>query len=164
MKYRDYLNTDHWRNFRRRIYEKRKICQNCGGKDKKLNIHHIVYSRFNETEDEVIVLCQDCHFKLHSKKKWKEKMAKREPLDFTHTKNTEALVFKPDSKIQRTCNRCAKSHDIFYKQYRDGSLHLYIACPTSNPKIVALPFEKNLQIPILYRDKAIKKHILVYPH
>ena len=158
MLYKDYLNTEHWKQFRQKIYRVRKICQNCSRKDKPLNIHHIVYNRFNEKEDEVIVLCQECHGKLHKRKKWIIKYRNGEPLNFTHTSRPDSLLYS-QSEVKRKCNRCGLNHPVFYKMFKNGKKHLSIACPTSKPRITFIPFEEGLNIPTLTRDFSKKEHI-----
>lgn len=68
MPYREYLKTDHWIKTRQqaRDYFKGKCCL-CG-KTKKLHVHHKSYeNRGNETMDDLILLCSDCHAKFHDK-------------------------------------------------------------------------------------------------
>jgi len=69
MPYEEYLQTQHWINTRemtliRANYE----CQLCRSKY-KLNVHHNTYeNRGNEKDEDLIVLCEDCHAKHHGKK------------------------------------------------------------------------------------------------
>lgn len=82
MNYKDYLQTDHWKNFRQRVYSQKKnrACRICQ-RSERLNIHHKMYKDkhgsilFRETLAQIIVLCQECHYAWHKyrkeKLKWK---------------------------------------------------------------------------------------------
>jgi hypothetical protein len=67
--YRQYLESPHWKNFRKKVYSLIKHCGACGSKG-QLNIHHISYSKlWKETLDDVVVLCGECHAHLHNSEK-----------------------------------------------------------------------------------------------
>ena len=68
MPYKDYLQTEHWQEFRKKALRKAgykcQLCNNGG----LLNTHHRTYeNKGHETYSDVIVLCQDCHGKFHDK-------------------------------------------------------------------------------------------------
>lgn len=152
LEYKEYLNSSHWRAFRKKIYSNRKRCQRCTG-NKNLNIHHVTYKNLgNESEDDVLVLCNTCHFIGHKKKRFIVKMRKGEDLDFVgKTKKPNSEIYNA-SNVYRSCDRCGKQHPVFYKYYEKvagGISRLCIACPTSRPRVNFLKFEKNLPIPTL---------------
>ena len=61
----DYLKTDYWKAFRKEIRRKRKSCEICGS-DRKLNVHHRHYKTVGkETEEDVYLLCEYHHCRLH---------------------------------------------------------------------------------------------------
>lgn len=66
--YRDYLQTEHWQDVRRRYKESRFGrwgCQVCGGRD-GLQLHHKTYKRVGrERLTDLIYLCSNCHEKAH---------------------------------------------------------------------------------------------------
>lgn len=66
MPYKDYLETNHWQEFRKRALSRAGYrCQLCNGK-KPLHVHHRTYeNRGEERYQDVIVLCADCHKKFH---------------------------------------------------------------------------------------------------
>lgn len=147
--YKQYLQSNHWREFRRKIYSLRKTCQNCSAKNKKLNIHHKNYDcLWKEKNSDVIVLCQDCHYRFHKKPKWKKKMKNKENLDFTKSNNTANAIYNCSDEV-RDCKRCGESHSIFYKKYKNGDLRLCMACENSKPRVMAIKYEPDLDIPIL---------------
>jgi hypothetical protein len=76
MPYRDYLSTDHWQTQRRRaLYRAGFQCKACE-KPRQLNVHHLTYAhRGREQESDLIVLCLQCHAKVHE-------MLERCPPDF----------------------------------------------------------------------------------
>ena len=156
MKYTTYLQSEHWRLFRERIFKTRKICQGCE-KRNRLTIHHKNYKCLGkESPDDVLVLCWDCHNRFHKKKKWIKKYKNGEDLDFTSSKNRDNLLFKRSS-VLRVCTRCAKSHPIFYMRFRNLQLVPAIACPDSKPRVIFLPQENGLDIPI-FNSKALQKY------
>jgi len=64
--YKKYIQSEIWRSFRNRIFKKRGFkCELCDSK-KNLQLHHITYERIGkEDENDVIILCQECHKKAH---------------------------------------------------------------------------------------------------
>ena len=68
MPYKEYLQTEHWKEVRgNALYRAKYKCQLCGNKD-NLNVHHNTYeNRGNEKDEDLIVLCQKCHGKFHDK-------------------------------------------------------------------------------------------------
>lgn len=68
MKYKEYLQTPHWKQVREKallFYGKK--CHLCGSK-KQLNVHHNNYENlYRETLSDVVVLCKACHEKHHDK-------------------------------------------------------------------------------------------------
>lgn len=64
--YQAYLNSPKWQAIRKRLYRKYEYrCDLCGS-PKNLNVHHITYENLGEEKDEdLTVLCQKCHSKLH---------------------------------------------------------------------------------------------------
>ena len=153
MNYSDYLKSPHWVAFRQRIYSTRNRCQACGTNKAKLNIHHKNYKCLGkETDDDVLVLCEACHTRFHSRQKWKDKMRKGEELDFVKKADITTNKRYTASDIYRPCKRCGKQHPVFYNRFKNGTLHLYMSCPESRPRSSAIVFEKDLPIPILGRD------------
>ena len=149
MNYKDYLNSNHWIEFRRKIYSTRKICQGCSSSKKKLNIHHRNYKSLGkETEDDIIVLCEECHNRFHNKKKWKSKMKQGESLDFTFPKDLNNKYYNLSNVLEK-CLRCNKEHSLFYRRFKNGVLHLGITCPYSKPRTRWLKYIKGLDIPII---------------
>ena len=154
--YKEYLNSEHWKKFRKETYSKRKRCQKCSSK-KKLNIHHITYVNiWKETQDDVLVLCNECHFRGHKKPQFIKKMREGKELDFVKkARNTKRLLYNA-SGIFRDCDRCGKQHSVFYKKYVTGKLMLAMACPNSKPRTSYIKFEEGLDIPIIANNKKAK--------
>jgi hypothetical protein len=144
-KYQEYLKSDHWIRFRREVLRIRKQCQYCASK-LQLNIHHKHYKTVgHERNEDVIVLCQTCHLKLHKKKRWVKAKRSRELMDFTRAAKLERPIFNM-SDVLRLCVRCGEKHPVFYRLYKYGE-RLVIACPNSKPRITQIAYEKNLPIP-----------------
>lgn len=68
MDYKDYLKTEHWINFRNKMYDKfEHKCQLCG-RTNELRLHHNTYqNRGCEKETDVTLLCKHCHSMTHDK-------------------------------------------------------------------------------------------------
>lgn len=66
MPYKSYLKTEHWQHFRKEVIDhydgKCAVCNS----EKELNVHHRSYkNRGRETFNDVVLLCRDCHSKIH---------------------------------------------------------------------------------------------------
>lgn len=66
--YKEYLLTEHWKTIRKRKLRKANYkCELCNSTE-KLNVHHKTYeNRGCEKDEDLIVLCEDCHGKFHDK-------------------------------------------------------------------------------------------------
>ncbi len=66
MEYAEYLKTDHWRELREKaIYNAGRRCCLCS-EDRWLEVHHNNYRcLWHEKFNNVAVLCQRCHEKVH---------------------------------------------------------------------------------------------------
>lgn len=60
--YRSYLRSAEWKEKREEFIEAVDgQCEECGEK-KKLQVHHLNYDNiYDETQDDVMVLCSECH-------------------------------------------------------------------------------------------------------
>lgn len=67
MDYKKYLKTDYWKEFSKKARKHyNNKCQLCGEEQEKLNVHHNNYkNRGKETFDDVILLCDNCHYRFH---------------------------------------------------------------------------------------------------
>lgn len=67
MAYKEYLETPEWQKIRKRKLRRAKYkCQICNASNKELNVHHRTYKRRGEERDnDLIVLCKDCHVLYH---------------------------------------------------------------------------------------------------
>lgn len=67
--YKEYLQTQHWKDIRTRMMKRSNYsCSMCGNKNVILHIHHRSYKNLgNEDYSDLIVLCEDCHGKFHNK-------------------------------------------------------------------------------------------------
>ena len=70
--YSGYLNSLHWKKFRKKVMKKNRknlCCSTCGSKE-HLNVHHKNYKRVgNEKLEDVVLFCADCHHRSHEKVK-----------------------------------------------------------------------------------------------
>lgn len=71
--YRKYLTSEHWDDIRTRAYERARYrCQVCNGQE-SLNAHHRTYDRVGqERDDDITVLCAECHGLFHGHGKLKD--------------------------------------------------------------------------------------------
>jgi len=80
LSYEDLLKTEEWRKKRQKILNRdNNKCVYCG-KIHNLQVHHKYYSKYpngfrvypwNYPDDALITLCDECHKKVHNKKKIK---------------------------------------------------------------------------------------------
>lgn len=68
--YREKLNTEQWKQFARAARERAGFaCQICKRGNIRLDVHHIAYNEGMDiheyANDEVIVLCSECHKEMH---------------------------------------------------------------------------------------------------
>jgi len=68
MPYKEYLQTFHWKEFRKKVLKRYSCkCQLCGHGG-ELNVHHNNYAhRGEEDYKDVLLLCKICHSKFHNK-------------------------------------------------------------------------------------------------
>lgn len=68
MPYKEYLQTDHWKNTRKKAQERANYrCQLCNTKKQTLHVHHRTYERRGqEYASDLIVLCANCHETFHN--------------------------------------------------------------------------------------------------
>ena len=68
--YSEYLKTEHWRKKRQRaLTEARNLCRICN-KGGELHTHHRTYDNLgHENDEDLIVLCADCHSLFHRERK-----------------------------------------------------------------------------------------------
>lgn len=154
--YAQYLRSPHWIEFRKSIVAKRNRCQQCWKKE-WLHVHHRNYTCIrHETSEDVIVLCWECHFRFHSKKKWKKVYYEWWNLDFTYAKNTEDSLYKRSGEI-RECRRCWGAHPLCYVLFKNWQKALAIMCNNSRPRTEFLKYEV-LDIPT-YNSRSLNKII-----
>lgn len=67
MLYREYLETEHWRETRKlALLRAGGRCQRCDRGGVRLDVHHLRYVRLGrEAERDLIVLCHSCHAAEH---------------------------------------------------------------------------------------------------
>lgn len=67
--YNEYLKSAEWRAFRKQAFEfYGRECSECKGTD-RLQVHHKHYKNiFNEKLEDVAILCEPCHEKVHGRK------------------------------------------------------------------------------------------------
>lgn len=68
-RYDEYLKSDHWKQIRKAtLREAGYKCAVCNG-TKKLQVHHKSYDRLGcEADDDLVVLCGECHLLLHTER------------------------------------------------------------------------------------------------
>lgn len=98
--YNVYLQSEHWKNFRNETLKKRNKCEKCNSKE-NLCLHHLTYERLgHETQEDIMVLCNDCHKKIHSERKTPKRRAGNQKtyVKLYLTKLSE-LVVLPDKDL-----------------------------------------------------------------
>lgn len=67
----EYLRSPHWRLTRKAALGRARYqCSSCGA-TRRLQVHHLTYQRLGRERDEDLrVLCEDCHHQEHEEAKW----------------------------------------------------------------------------------------------
>jgi 5-methylcytosine-specific restriction endonuclease McrA len=66
--HREYINSKKWKAIKSIKLEEQDVCENCGI-DTDLHVHHKHYNTLGfESMDDLMVLCANCHKKLHEVK------------------------------------------------------------------------------------------------
>lgn len=68
--YIDYMESKAWDKKRiKRLKKDSYTCQNCGEKNKPLDVHHKTYERLgHERMSDLVSLCRQCHDETHGKR------------------------------------------------------------------------------------------------
>lgn len=112
--YKEYLLSEHWKNFRLSVINSRKKCECCGKTYEIMNVHHISYKSLGkEKSKDVALLCEDCHKYIHAIKSGRAICSSERILRMVkkpkHTKNKA-------KKSQRVCDNC-----IFFTRSKEGN-------------------------------------------
>jgi 5-methylcytosine-specific restriction endonuclease McrA len=86
--YYEYLQSDHWKEFRKKYYRsrKRKSCTLCKSRN-DIHLHHITYNRLGREQlNDVIPLCGECHELIH------EHLTNKYQSKVEHTNSVIALL------------------------------------------------------------------------
>lgn len=68
--YKTYIKSDEWKQKAKSLKEKAGWrCQLCNkpGNEKTLNAHHRTYSTLGNEDNDIIVLCEECHKNFHKR-------------------------------------------------------------------------------------------------
>lgn len=68
-KYKRYLRSAKWKDFKKELIKTRgHKCEKCGEKYRPLDGHHVTYERlYNELPEDVMLVCRECHKKEHNR-------------------------------------------------------------------------------------------------
>lgn len=72
--YKDYLRTEHWEKTRKQQLETARYkCRVCNAAGVELHVHHRTYENIgSEREEDLVVLCEECHTLFHENRKIEE--------------------------------------------------------------------------------------------
>ena len=159
MDYKEYLKSKHWIEFRKKILKVRTRCQSCGESYARFNIHHKHYNSLGrEKNEDVLVLCEECHHENH-KKRFNRYKRMGWMMDLKNKSKRARSGAKSKYEelrggtIKRICRRCGEEHFIYYKNYEKCGLRMLMFCPESKPRTEFLRVEKDLDIPTLEGKK-----------
>ena len=95
--YDNYLKSKHWSLLRKRFIPKDMRCLMCGEVSNSLQLHHLTYMHIgNESDDDLIPVCENCHKLLH-------KVPKK------HIKSELYIKPKQNHKSKRRVPKCCKN-------------------------------------------------------
>ena len=100
--YQNYLKSFDWRIKRVAFINASPFCRACGS-NKNLCVHHLSYKNlFNETAEDVVVLCEVCHKKVHKKHNQKKNFKSLLVVTFSFIRDyKKRSLTKADKKINR---------------------------------------------------------------
>lgn len=128
--YSAYINSCKWKSTRaRKFFTAGRRCEKCGSR-KRLVCHHLSYANFgNEPDEDLQVLCEDCHNVLHGgsprgmgKSKGRKKKGKTPGAKDPARRQTMSLTKR---------NRLA---EIMAKRWPKSCGHLADSQPTAQPE------------------------------
>lgn len=110
--YQAYLESDEWKNKRIQLFILRgNKCEKCGS-SKHIQVHHKTYKRiFNEKLSDLMVVCGDCHQKIHGITQTSKKKRPTKKKTGNKTMSRKEKSLKRLSKLEKHWikNDCAKN-------------------------------------------------------
>lgn len=93
--YRKYLLSKEWLDKRNELLKIRgNLCEICG-KGGIIHVHHLTYDRiFKELPEDLQVLCENCHRKIHKKEKIKNKKRLGKCIKLSRKQKQKKHLFK----------------------------------------------------------------------
>ena len=78
MKYTEYLKSTHWKELREQKIKTHRKCFMCHS-ELNLAVHHMRYDSLGkEVDDDTVLLCNKCHYKVHfTGKKFRKQLKKK---------------------------------------------------------------------------------------
>ena len=101
MPYKEYLQTEHWREKRKSaLYRANNKCQLCGNKE-NLHVHHNTYdNRGQEKDEDLVVLCEICHARHHGKLiEEKEESINEKQIEISNQIKTKLFISEINTEI-----------------------------------------------------------------
>lgn len=121
-KYDQYLESEHWKNFRKEIIDKNKRCQICGNKAKQL--HHLHYrTLYKEQPSDVIALCDKCHCFIHPESKMTDNIFNeviendKKQLKLSDVKYPEIAISYEQFEIEANLNKHKLNKTLRFMEY-----------------------------------------------
>lgn len=109
--YENYLNTQHWKQFRDKIIKSRKKCECCGAIEQIMNVHHISYSNIGKEKDrDVALLCINCHKYIHDIKSGKVECSDKRILQLVKKPKRKKPIRYQISKKQKKKKKTKYKH------------------------------------------------------
>lgn len=116
--YKDFLESDLWREFRRILRKKHPYdrCDSCMKEDSQLFLHHKTYKQLLNPEF-VIWVCRDCHKQIHSEiSKSVDKMTSELVIKKLGKKERlESMRIVPSSQLPETLHHSINANGIVNK-------------------------------------------------
>lgn len=115
--YKEYLKSSHWLNLRKTRIKWRNgkaKCAVCGKESANVQLHHVSYKHLgDEKQSDLIVLCAECHKRVHEDK--------------------EFLAFMKKHRALYSGQETMKQHkkNMAKKKNRRRKMYRYATCPNS---------------------------------
>lgn len=160
--YKQYLNTQHWKDFREKAKAHYKCCQACKTTH-YLQVHHVKYDRLgHEKFSDVTLLCMYCHDELHFKRMKRAETILDATKRFVEWDKVNSVGIKKPTKKEKsiTCPKCKLAiHKNLYRwvAFKNGMTNIQINCSKCG-KFLGYAPQKNPFIEYAKQQKLAKQH------
>lgn len=139
LNYKDYLKGLHWSIFKTKYFQyHKKECSICG-KKYGIQLHHLTYDNIgNETFDDVICVCGECHDKIHEELKYNKNLNNQiKKCKSVNSKSVDKKKYKKEISTKKEKHKSKKNKSKYNKNkiqkiYTSKNIKYYYAVKHPN--------------------------------